>query len=87
MQDGAVVLDGATVTLANGWRIFSLVPGGTATTRIINGSSVFVNIDTSSMNVGYTGGDPTANNILDVGGILRTVPSTTAGRLYLAHPA
>lgn len=73
---GDVIIDGAVFNNSDGWRIENTVPSTTMRFVITNGgvfNSALSN-NTGNIRVGQTGGDSSANNVLDISGTVSTAP-------------
>jgi autotransporter-associated beta strand protein len=83
IRQGTEVIDGATVTNKDALRIMATTAGSTARFSIINGGSFTIQVATANLRLGYTGGDGTATNIVDIGGTLNLPAGNTGGKVQL----
>ncbi|HEX4263422.1 MAG TPA: autotransporter-associated beta strand repeat-containing protein [Verrucomicrobiae bacterium] len=79
-QQGDVIVDGGQFTNSNGWRMQNFFPGTDLHLIVTNGGVLFVanGNSTGNLRVGLTGGDNSANNILDISGTVNLIPATAA---------
>ncbi|HEX7651930.1 MAG TPA: autotransporter-associated beta strand repeat-containing protein, partial [Verrucomicrobiae bacterium] len=77
-NQGDVVVDGGVLNNGDGWRVTSAIPGSTMRLAITNGGTLHagINFTSSNIRVGFAGGDNSANNILDVAGLLNVAPNS-----------
>jgi autotransporter-associated beta strand protein len=87
VRQGGLVLDGATVANSDAVRVMATTPGASARLVLTNGASLTVNLNTANLRLGYTGGDPTATNVIDLGGTLTLPGSGTGGKVQLGQAA
>ncbi|MGC3958370.1 MAG: autotransporter-associated beta strand repeat-containing protein [Verrucomicrobiota bacterium] len=82
-QQGDIIVDNATVNSANGWRLQSMFSGGTTRLIVTNGGVLKISsgVNTGNLRIGLTGGDNSANNIVDISGTvdLTLTTGTLAG--------
>ncbi|MBM4156596.1 MAG: PEP-CTERM sorting domain-containing protein [Lentisphaerae bacterium] len=85
MFDGTVIVDGGTITNdAVIFRASASLPNGQARLVITNGGSIVMTGTARNFRAGYTAGDGTQTNILDIAGIVRMPDASAAhGRLIL----
>jgi len=79
-QNGDVIIDGATVTTLDGWRVQSF---SSATVRLVVTNGAVLNVSqtslTGNLRVGFGTGDNTASNIVDISGTVNLTPTGTVG--------
>jgi fibronectin-binding autotransporter adhesin len=77
-QQGDVIIDGAQFSNADGWRLQNTFPGSTMRLVVTNGGVLNISTatNTGNLRIGLTGGDNSADNILDISGTLNLTPST-----------
>jgi autotransporter-associated beta strand protein len=80
---GTLVFDGATVTNADAFRIMSTVADGVARLVVTNGAVLYSRNAAANIRLGYTGGNATATNILDVAARITMKGTGTAGELQM----
>jgi autotransporter-associated beta strand protein len=85
VKNGSLVFDGAVVTNADAFRVGSQVAYGTSRFVVTNGAVLVSTNASANIRVGYTGGNATATNILDVAGRITMNASGTAGKLQMGE--
>jgi autotransporter-associated beta strand protein len=77
-QQGDVIVDGGQFTNSNGWRLQNFFSGTDLHLIVTNGGVLLVanGNNTGNLRLGLTGGDNTANNILDISGTVNLMPAT-----------
>jgi autotransporter-associated beta strand protein len=83
IRQGTEVIDGATVTNKDALRIMATTAGSTARFSIINGGSFTVQTISANLRLGYTGGDGSSTNIVDVGGTLNLPAGGSGGKVQM----
>jgi len=68
LNNGSLVVDGGTFVCQNGWRMQSLTAGATLYVIVTNNGLMRISTDvnTGNFRVGLTGGDNSANHIVDI---------------------
>jgi|GEM_PF-3791557 len=82
INDGTMILDGATITKIGPVRPDCVVPGGLARLVVTNGAQLFYTNGNANLRLGQDG-DPTALNIIDLAGLVR-IPNATNPHAQLA---
>jgi fibronectin-binding autotransporter adhesin len=77
-QQGDVIIDGGQFINSNGWRLQNFFPGTDLHLIVTNGGVLLVanGNTTGNLRLGLTGGDNSANNILDISGTVSLLPAT-----------
>jgi autotransporter-associated beta strand protein len=79
-QQGDVIIDGGALTCGDGWRVQNTLFSSTLRLAVTNGGVLNISAghNTGNLRIGLTGGDNSADNILDLAGTLNLTPTNAA---------